>query len=351
MQPTPHRWTIYAVFMFLVALTIPTLLKQSTERDSTITRLLQRFTGTTMTTTETYEQSKSRWGFDVNLVRRASYEDLEFDFTGPTHLLTPVTSTKVTIELTPLPGFHYPVIQARGKNKSTPVASVDTDWEPASMKGSNVQTTFTRTNMATTDDKLADYTSFLSGLILSSSYTYELIGTTDVIVRLSVPGASMLPYGDSAPKKDITISGIGVSTSITLGGFEGFKTLEVVDLPTLQKTGATGYALTLNLNFKSPSPEITMRFGDVTLRAVNSAGAAVGTILLRDWTVKPGNDNPVTAVLTGDSAEGLQVVSTLTTTGDTFTLSGFKGSSKNLGVAGALAGVKIDLFIPAAKEV
>ncbi|KAF9331644.1 hypothetical protein BGZ91_012038 [Linnemannia elongata] len=315
-----------------------------------------RFTGTpTMATTETYEQSKSRWGFDVNLVRRASYEDLEFDFTGPNYLLTPVTSTKVAIELIPLPGFHYPVVQARGKadiviNKSTPVASVDTDWEPASMKGSNVQTTFTRTNMATTEDKLADYSTFLSGLILNSSYTYELIGTTDVIVRLSVPGASMLPYGDSAPTKDITISGIGVSTTITLGGFEGFKALEVVGQPSLEKTGASRYALTMNLNFKSPSPEITMRFGDVTLQAVNSAGVAVGTLLLRDWTVKPGNENPVKAVLTGDSTEGLKVVSTLMTSGDRFMLSGFKESSKNLGVAGALANVKIGLAIPAAKE-
>lgn len=48
-------------------------------------------------------------------MRKASYEDLEFDFTGPNHLLTPVTSTKVAIELIPLPGFHYPVVQARGK--------------------------------------------------------------------------------------------------------------------------------------------------------------------------------------------------------------------------------------------
>jgi hypothetical protein len=38
----------------------------------------------------------------------------------------------------------------------------------------------------------------------------------------------MLPYGDSAPTKDITISGIGVSTTITLGGLDGFKALEVV---------------------------------------------------------------------------------------------------------------------------
>ncbi|KAF8940344.1 hypothetical protein BGZ47_007795 [Haplosporangium gracile] len=167
--------------------------------------------------------------------------------------------------------------------------------------------------MATIDDKLADYSSFLSGLILSSSYTYELIGTADVIIRLS-----------------------------------GFKALEVMGLPTLQKTSATGYALTLNLNFKRLSPEITMRFGDVILQAVNSADATVGTILLRDWTVKSGNDNPVTAVLTGDLAEGLQVVSMLTTAGDTFKLSGLKGSPKNLGVVG---GVKIDLSIPAAREV
>ena len=79
--------------------------------------------------------------------------------------------------------------------------------------------------MATTDDKPAYYSTFLSGLILNSSYTHDLISTTDVIVRLSVPGASMLPYGDSAPTKDITISGIGVSDTITLGGFEGFKAL------------------------------------------------------------------------------------------------------------------------------
>ncbi|KAF9542766.1 hypothetical protein EC957_001664 [Mortierella hygrophila] len=77
--------------------------------------------------------------------------------------------------------------------------------------------------------------------------------------------------------------------------------------------------------------------------AVNSAGVAVETILLRNWVVKPGNENPATAVLTGDSAEVLKAVST-------FTLSGFKGSSKNPGVACALANVKIDLAIPAAKE-
>lgn len=236
------------------------------------------------------------------------------------------------------------------QNKSTPVASVDTAWEPASMKGSNVQTTFTRTDMATTDKQLTDYSAFLSGLILNKSYTYELIGTTDVIARLSIPGAYMLPYGDSAPTKDITISGIGVSTTITLGGFEGFKALEVVGLPTLQKTGdGSRFTLTLNLNFKSPSPELTMRFGDVTFQVANSAGVAVGTILLRDWTVKPGDDNPVTAVLTEDG-ESAEIVSTLTTAGDKLTLSGFKDSSKNLGLAGALAGVKIDLAIPAAKE-
>lgn len=46
--------------------------------------------------------------------------------------------------------------------------------------------------------------------------------------------------------------------------------------------------------------------------AVNSADVAVETILLRNWIVKPGSENPATAVLTGDSAEGLKVVSTLT---------------------------------------
>ncbi|KAG0314168.1 hypothetical protein BGZ97_009569 [Linnemannia gamsii] len=144
----------------------------------------------------------------------------------------------------------------------------------------------------------------------------------------------MLPYGDSAPTKDITISGIGVSTTITLGGLDGFKALEVV--------GGSGSALTLNLNFKNPSPELTMRFGDVTFQAVDSAGITVGTILLPDWTVRPGADNPVTAVLTGD--DGLsEIVSTF---GDY----GRHGSSKNLGVVGALAGVKIDLAIPADHE-
>ncbi|KAG9068485.1 hypothetical protein KI688_010756 [Linnemannia hyalina] len=65
---------------------------------------------------------------------------------------------------------------------------------------------------------------------------------------------------------------------------------------------------------------------------VNSAGVAVEAILLRNWIIKPGSENPATAVLTGDSAEGLKVV------------------SKNPGVAGALANVKIDLAIPLAKE-
>ncbi|KAG0376489.1 hypothetical protein BGX24_007648 [Mortierella sp. AD032] len=299
--------------------------------------------------------AKSRWGFDVNLVRKASYEDLEFDFTGPDPLKTPVTSTKVAIELIPLPGFNYPVIQARGKaniviNKSTTVASVDTDWEPASMKGSNVQTTFTRTDMATNPDKIPEYSTFLAGLILTPSYTYELIGTTDVIIRLSVPGASMLPYGDSSPTKDITINGIGVSTTITLGGYDGFRALEVIGEPTLQQTGATGFSLTLNLNFKNPSPELTMIFGDVSFQVVNSTGISVGTAVLKDFKVKPGDNNPILAVVTGDSIDAFNVVSRLRAAGDTFTLTGFKGSHKNPGVAGALAGLKINLPILAIEE-
>ncbi|KAF9909008.1 hypothetical protein EC991_009190 [Linnemannia zychae] len=301
--------------------------------------------------TQDVAAAKSRWGFDVNLVRRASYEDLEFDFTGPDPLKTPVTSTKVAIELIPLPGFSYPVVQARGKNKSTTVASVDTDWEPASMKGSNVQTTFTRTDMAVNPDRLPEYSTFLAGLLLTPSYTYDLIGTTDVIIRLSVPGASMLPYGDSAPTKDITISGIGVSTSITLGGFDGFQTLEVVGEPSIVQNGATGFALTLNLNFKSPSPEITMHFGDVSLEVVNSTGVSVGTAVFKDFKVKPGDNNPITAVVTGDSADALNIISNLKTAGDTFTLTGFKGSHKNPGVAGAFSGLKVDLPIPAISEI
>ncbi|KAG0264914.1 hypothetical protein BGZ95_003464 [Linnemannia exigua] len=307
--------------------------------------------------------AKSRWGFDVNLVRKASYEDLEFDFTGSDPLKTPVTSTKVAIELIPLPGFSYPVVQARGKANivivslvdlkfanigkfklfTSGMASVDTDWEPASMKGSNVRTTFTRTDMATNPDKIPEYSTFLAGLILTPSYTYELIGTTDVIIRLSVPGASMLPYGDSAPTKDITINGIGVSTTITLGGYDGFRALEVIGEPTLQQNDITGFVLTLNLNFKI--------FGDVSLQVVNSTGISIGTAVLKDFKVKPGDNNPILAVVTGDSTDAFNAVSGLRTAGETFTLTGFERSHKNLGVAGALAGLKIELPIPVIKEI
>lgn len=99
-----------------------------------------------MATTETYEQSKSRWGFDVNLVRRANYEDLEFDFTGPNYLLTPVTSTKVAIELIPLPGFHYPVVQARGKANIVIAKQVDTSCECGHGLGTRKHEGLERTN-------------------------------------------------------------------------------------------------------------------------------------------------------------------------------------------------------------
>ncbi|KAF9086972.1 hypothetical protein BGX23_008432 [Mortierella sp. AD031] len=203
------------------------------------------------------------------------------------------------------------------------------------MKGSLVETTFTRTDMATLPGKLTEYSTFLAGLILQPSYTYELVDSTDVVVRLSVPGADLVPYGHLAPSKEIAI-----------GGLNSFRGLEVAGTPVLQRTG-TGFSLALDLNFKSSSPELTMRFGTVTLLTTDSEGWTVGRTVLEDFVVRPGDHNPVKAVVTGDTTDALKIYSVLRNTGDTFTLSGYSGSSKNLGVAGAFTGLKVNLLIPA----
>ncbi|KAF9127837.1 hypothetical protein BGW39_005527 [Mortierella sp. 14UC] len=185
--------------------------------------------------------------------------------------------------------------------------------------------------MAINPDKMPEYSTFLARLLLTPSYTYELIGTTDVIIRLS----------------DITISGIGVLTTITLGGFDGFQALVVVDEPSLVQSGAKGFALTLNLDFKSPSPELTVHFGDVSLQVVHSNGISIGTVVFKHFKTA----THITAVMTGDSADAFNVVSGLRTAGDTFTMTGFKGSHKTPGVAGAFAGLKVSLPIPTIKEI
>jgi hypothetical protein len=76
-----------------------------------------------------------------------------------------------------------------------------------------------------------------------------------------------------------------------------------------------------------------MRFGDVTFQAVDSAGITVGTILLPDWTVRPGDDNPVTAVLTGD--DGLsEIVSTFGDYGRHVNVVGIQGLFQEPGRCG-----------------
>ncbi|KAG0025489.1 hypothetical protein BGZ83_005576, partial [Gryganskiella cystojenkinii] len=136
-----------------------------------------------------------------------------------------------------------------------------------------------------------------------------------------------------------TIPGIGISSNITLPGFNNFGGGAITGVPstvsTIQKDPVSGKDfVTCDVSVRNPSA-ISFSLGLVTFHASDTAGVAIGVVVFANLTLTEGV-NTIKAVLTADTGVNLNKYLSMVNTGLTLNIKATTDASKNPIVAGVL---------------
>ncbi|KAF9928085.1 hypothetical protein BGZ65_006424, partial [Modicella reniformis] len=153
--------------------------------------------------------------------------------------------------------------------------------------------------------------------------------------------ATISTSGGPFIQKTFQVTNIGFGSPITLKGCSSFPKVDYLSQDSLTFDSNTGvFTLTSQVNVYNPS-NFVLDLGEVSLETVKNS-LVIGITVLKDMKLNMG-DNHLTAITTSTNKE---VYEALINAGDTFTLQGYKGSSKNPILTESLQAFKSQVVVP-----
>ncbi|KAG0032890.1 hypothetical protein BGZ83_004353, partial [Gryganskiella cystojenkinii] len=214
------------------------------------------------------------------------------------------------------------------------VASFESEWMTVKMEGGyTMNLNLASTPLTITPEETAGFINLLVSLTTKDKYTFKLQGKGDI--QLTLPGAQTvakaLPFGGvNVPA--MTILGIGISSDITMPGSNNFGGGVITGVPStvsaIQKDPVSGKDfVTCEVSVRNPSA-ISFSLGLVTFHASDTAGVAIGIVVLEDLKLGEG-ENMIHTVLTADTGVDLNKYLSMVKTGLTLNIKATADASKN----------------------
>ncbi|KAG0319591.1 hypothetical protein BGZ99_005002 [Dissophora globulifera] len=272
-----------------------------------------------------------------------------------------LSSAHISVKLLGFAGFTAPITKAKMNitlnDNGVDIAYFVTPVSLTTLEGTSLTTSLLSSPVVVIPGAMDRFISFAVSLLLQPSVTILLKGTADVTVSLpslgsGVPGVGKLPFGSSAPipNNDISLTGVGFSSSTTLAGVGIASALstvvEFVSQSSFVHDASTGeFTLTWTLNFKNPS-SLTLDLGDFSVKNLDATSKLeVGITTFQSFKAIPGTKS-FTAVTVSSSKD---LFTALTTSGTTLVFQGSAESSKDPILAGALTQIQISVQFPVLK--
>ncbi|KAG0309249.1 hypothetical protein BGZ98_004097 [Dissophora globulifera] len=237
------------------------------------------------------------------------------------------------------------------------IAYFVTPVSPTNARGTSLTTSLLSSPVVVIPGATDRFISFAVSLLLQPSVTILLKGTTDVTVSLpslssGVPGVGRLPFGSSAPipSNDISLTGVGFSSSTTLAGVGIASALstvvEFVSQSSFVHDAGTGeFTLRWTLNFKNPS-SLTLDLGDFSVKNLDATSKLeVGVTTFQSFKATPGTKSFKAVTVSSNK----DLFAALTTSGTTLVFQGSAESSKDPVLAGVLTLIQISVQFPVLK--
>ncbi|KAF9978055.1 hypothetical protein BGZ75_010141 [Mortierella antarctica] len=226
--------------------------------------------------------------------------------------------------------------------KDKDIASFETAMSPTTVAGNKVSSVLPPAELSILVGAENNFSTFIAALLGLPSITFSLKGTLDATLELPVAG---LP-----PKKTaVDIPGIAYNSPITLTGCDGFPGIKFSNLTSFtQDAVSKKYTLEGKITVDNPS-DLVVKLGELRFQTADAKGNAIGISVFKDFHLERGPNTLTVTTTTTTTAEEASLdalLSALTSTGSTFHLSGYKGSSDSQILADGLLNFKTTIDVP-----
>ncbi|KAG0196344.1 hypothetical protein BGX28_010265 [Mortierella sp. GBA30] len=250
-------------------------------------------------------------------------------------------------KLTPMLPFH---------DGGVDIASFDVPFDVATAQGTAqgtvVSRQFSQAQLIIPAGGEDAFSSFIASLITQPVYKFTIKGYSDATLS-TAPNLPATPhptpfgaFGNFAKMalipKSFDVRGVGFSGGVTFNGGNSFPSIKYERQTSFTFDSTTGTCtLIFEATINNPS-QLILKLGSVSLNTIDNAGIITGVTVIKDLSLVR-DDNKVVMTTTSSNKE---VCNKLLQTGDTFTLSGFAGTSSNPILNKALLTFKTQVVIP-----
>lgn len=184
------------------------------------------------------------------------------------------------------------------------------------------------------------FTGLIAAMLTKPKTPIILLGTVDINLSISST--------DGGAPKNIIIAGLQFSSKSQMPGLDGLAKKSFVRSDSYDVYGNTFY-FTSVFEFTNPS-NLKLTLGGVKFDVLDSAGKQLATAAIDLFEIAP-NENEVSLRLISNVDDSAAFLNRLHYTGDTVTIQGKTGSSKNPLLNGAVSQLKFTVTYPAVVDV